>query len=158
MSEPLNNEYEISLADVKLTPPVFAAGAYAFEVVKQEVTDNKAGTGKNFVVTFASLASATSKDKVQAGESDANDIPAGRQLTKYYPLQQSDNPKAPDFRADLTRLMMALHNCSQADCPPFRTSNDLTGKKLVLQLRVAPANEATGYGESNEVSKYMPLT
>lgn len=156
MSEPLNNEYEIDLSDAKLTPPVFAAGAYAFEVTKTEVTDNKAGTGKNFVVTFASLASATSKDKVNAGEHDANDIPAGRSLTKYYPLQQSDKSKVFDFRADLTRLMMALHNCAQADCPKFNPSNDLTGKKLVLQLRVAPAGEV--YGESNEVQKYMPLT
>lgn len=158
MSEPLTNEYEIDLNDVKLTPPVFAAGAYAFEVTKQEVTENKAGNGHNFVLTFASLSPATSKDKILAGESEANDIPAGRLLTKYYPLQQSPNPKAPDFRADLTRLYMALFNCAQADVPKFSTGLDLTGKKLVLQLRVAPANEVTGYGESNEVQKYMPLS
>jgi hypothetical protein len=81
-------------------------------------------------------------------------ISAGFPITKYYPLQQSSNDKAPDFRADLARLQDAVEGTEQGNRPPFNPFN-YTGKLVMGKLKVVTSDE---YGTQNEIAKLEFVT
>lgn len=158
MSEPLemqSDDLEINLTGVSLAPPLLAPGSYPFIVKSAVKKENKQGTGYNFVVEFELTSDAVSEKNVAAGNYEERDIPAGRTLTKWFPLQQSENPKAPDFRADIIRFYMAVFNCAQADVPTFSTNREgVVGAPIVLTVKTGLPSG--GFAASNEITKMAP--
>lgn len=116
-----------------------------------EVKANKAGTGRNMVLKF-SLDNAV--PALPAANGEARVCNAGYQITEYLPLQQSDNPKAPDFRVKLCRIYDALAKTDDDSRPinlPFGT---LIGSKVILLLE--PENDPQ-YGFSARIKKFSAL-
>ena len=126
----------IDTNEVDTSRPLLTDGIYPVLVSKAEVTPNKAGTGRNLVVTFSTLEPATSVAAESEGRS--NDIAPGWMLTRYYPLQQSDNPKAPDFRVDLVKLQDACLGTKQGTRPAFNPNN-FVGCKVRAAVKVRKA-------------------
>ena len=157
MSNPLS--FSFSLADVDLSRPLLSAGSYLMRIASTKVEESKNKPGNfNYVVVFETTGAATSRDAALNGNADANDIGAGYKLTKYYPLQQSDNPKAPDFRQDITRLWLAVYNAkTPAEAPGFDAEADIVGKELSVTVRVAKAAPDSQYGDSNEIQKIQAV-
>ena len=142
----LNN---IDLSNVDTEMPVLCDGTYNFEIKEFEVAENKKKTGHNLCVKFALT---TPGDSVKARErGESNDISPGFQVRKYYPLQQSDNENAPDFRRDLAVLQEAalgakgeLNN---------ETLEQLRGKQVAIKVKVTDSDV---YGLGNDVVRVMP--
>ena len=142
----LNN---IDLTNVDTEMPVLCDGTYNFEIKEFEVAENKKKTGHNLCVKFALM---TPGDSVKARErGESNDISPGFQVRKYYPLQQSDNENAPDFRRDLAVLQEAalgakgeLNN---------ETLEQLRGKQVAIKVKVTDSDV---YGLGNDVVRVMP--
>jgi hypothetical protein len=132
----------IDLGGVDTSRPVLPDTQHVLEVEKVDVTDNKAKTGRNLVVTFKTV----NDSPDITGE---RIISAGYKVTKYYPLQQSDNPKAPDFKADLARLQDAVEGTKQGERPPFNPYN-YVGRMVLAKLKVRTDDE---YGTQNEIGK-----
>lgn len=139
-SDPLGLGMDLSNVDV--SRPVLPETEVVLVTDKVEVTDNKAKTGRNLVVVFKTV----NDSPDVTGEKI---ISAGFPITKYYPLQQSDNPKAPDFRADLTRLQDAVEGTSQGNRPLFHPHN-YVGKMVAARLKIRMDEE---FGNSNEIGK-----
>jgi hypothetical protein len=132
----------LDLGGVDTSRPVLPDTQHVLEVEKVEVTDNKAKTGRNLVVTFKTV----NDSPDITGE---RIISAGYKVTKYYTLQQSDNPKAPDFKADLARLQDAVEGTKQGERPPFNPYN-YVGRMVLAKLKVRTDDE---YGTQNEIGK-----
>jgi len=112
--DPLGLGLDLSTVDV--SRPCLPEMVHVLAVDKVEVKDNKAGTGRNLVVVFKTV-----NDSPDV--TGARVISAGYPITKYYPLQQSDNEKAPDFKADLARLQDAVEGTKQGERPAFNPFN-----------------------------------
>ncbi len=80
--------------------------------------------------------------------------PAGYQITDWLPMQQSDNPKAPDFRVKLCRVYDALAGTNDDDRPASLPFGALQGKKVILVLE--PEN-SPDFGFNARIKKYMYL-
>ena len=91
----------LDLSQVDTSRPCLPEGLYVLEVGAVELKANKAETGRNLVVQFKTVTDAMD-------HTGAKLIPVGFAVTKYYPMQQSDNPKAPDFKRDLAFLQDAV--------------------------------------------------
>lgn len=141
MNEPLN--LNIGLGDVDTSMPRLASGKHLMGIKKAEVGPNKAGTGHNLLVSFATK---------EPAESTAGDVlNPGFQVRKYYPLQQSDKENAPDFRRDIAVLIDAAYNVDDANNRPTlsqETIAGLVGREVVVTVKVTQSDE---YGEQNEV-------
>lgn len=156
MSNPLSFNFDLSTVD--LSRQLLSGGSYLMRIAESKVEESKKVPGNyNYVVTFETVTGAVSHKNQQAGD-DTEDIGAGYKITKYYPLQQSDNPKAPDFKQDITRLWLAVYNVkSPADAPAFDTEADIVGKELSVTVRVAKAAPDSQYGDSNEIQKIQAI-
>lgn len=132
----------LDLSGVDTSRPVLPEQMHVLSLAKVDVTDNKAGTGKNLVVVFNTV-----NDSPDV--TGAKIISAGYPITKYYPLQQSENPKAPDFKADLARLQDAVEGSKQGERGPFNPFN-YVGKLVMAKLKVKKDEE---FGDSNEIVK-----
>lgn len=118
-----------------------------------EVTENKAGTGHNLVVTFKSTeALPSTKDGVS--------VRVGNPLTKYYPLQASEAQIAKDmgdrFKEDLADLIDAAFGTDASSRPNLTSEvmQDLFGKSVLITARF---RDDDTYGQSNEVGRVKPL-
>lgn len=137
----------IDLSGVDTSRPALPEGMYVLEVKDVKREQNKAQTGFNLVVAFAT----TSDSPDVTGEKN---IAAGFQVRKYYPLQQSDNAKAPDFKADLARLQDAVEGTEQGNRPPFNPFN-YVGRQVMAKLKVETTDE---YGTQNNIAKLEPIS
>ena len=133
----------LDLNTVDTARPVLPEQIHALAIDKVDIQDSKSKAGnRNLVVTFKSV-----NDSPDV--TGARIISAGYPITKYYPLQQSDNPKAPDFQADLARLQDAVEGSKQGERGPFNPYN-YVGKIVLAKLKVRKDDE---FGDSNEISK-----
>lgn len=145
MSEELQSDplgLGLDLSGVDTSRPVLPEQVHVLNIDKVEVKDNKAGTGRNLVVTFKTV-----NDSPDA--TGARIISAGYPIIKYYPLQQSDNEKAPDFKADLARLQDAVEGTKQGERGAFNPFN-YVGKLVMAKLKIRKDDE---FGDSNEIVK-----
>lgn len=136
-------DLNIDIKNVDTSMPRLLAGQYLCKITEASVAANKAGTGHNLMVIFSTL---------EEGESNQGKVLApGQQFRKYYPLQQSENENAPDFRRDLTTLFDAAFKVSDpADRPAITVDNiaALNGEEVVVSVNL---KEDPEYGLQNEV-------
>lgn len=137
----------LDLSGVDTSRPALPEGMYVLEVKEVKREPNKAQTGFNLVVVFVT----TSESPDVTGEKTIN---PGFPIRKYYGLQQSDNAKAPDFKADLARLQDAVEGTEQGNRPPFNPFN-YVGKMVMAKLKVETTDE---YGTQNNIAKLEPVT
>lgn len=137
----------LNLNNVDTSRPCLPEQLHVLAIDSVEVKANKAETGKNLVVVFKTV-----NDSPDV--TGAKMISAGYPITKYYPLQQSDNPKAPDFQRDLALLQDAVEGTKAGSRPDFHPFN-YVGKMVMAKLRVRKDEE---FGDSNEIAKLEVLT
>lgn len=142
MNDPLG--LNIDLQGVSTSMPVLPAGKQPMHIASVEVKQGKEDPNKrNLLVVFA-----TAEDVQLA---DGSVIGAGFKLSKYYPLQQSDNPKAPDFKRDLAVLVDAALGTDETSRPSLGAAlNDLTGRTVIASLAIE--NDPV-YGSQNRVGR-----
>jgi hypothetical protein len=142
MQDPLAN-LNIDTNDVDTSMPCILDKKVGATITEATIEQNKRGNGFNLVVKFSTSTVA---------EGSAGPINPGYPLRKYYPLQQSENPKAPDFRRDIALLIDAVFQPeSPASRPPLNTEtvNDMIGKEVILKLKIEESDE---YGAQNSVT------
>ena len=141
--------------EVDTSRPLLPAGDVQMQVKAISVVDSKNNaTNKNLMVVFATTEPVhTPDDKV---------INPGFQLTKYYPLQQSSNEKAPDYRVDLTRLIDGVLGTSAGARPRLSDAIPLMiGRNVMVSVTVRkpkPGSSEEQYGDSNEIKKISPIS
>lgn len=146
MSDPLG-KFKISLTDAKTDMPRLKKGNYTFIIKSAEVKMKKdSETDRNLVVSFA-----TSTDSVGL---NGEKLSSGFPVTNYYPLQQSENPKAPDFKRDIVFLIAAAFKASVAEAKAMELDEklvkSLAGNKVQAFVDVQDSEK---YGPSNRISK-----
>lgn len=129
--------------------PVLQSGEVSAIIKEAKVEPNKDKTGRNLVVKFGT----TSEGVSTTGEP----VNPGFPLTRYYALQQSPNPKAPDFKRDICKLIDACYDCDIDTRPPLNgdTVAGLVGKEVLLKVSVRDASGE--YDESNDIRDVKPL-
>lgn len=135
---------DIDVANVDTSRPCLPKGLYPFEIKDVQILPSKAKPGnRNLRVDFSLSDPAEALSGVM--------INPGYVVSKYYPLQQSDNPKAPDFKVDIAKLLEAALGEKQP--LSAQAARELIGRKVILSLKVTNSEE---YGASNEVSAVKP--
>ena len=136
-------DLNIDLTGTDTAMPCLSDGLYNMTIKSLDKVENKAKTGFNLVAVFVTTTPATSVNAI--GRGDSNDISAGFPVRKWYPLQQSENPNAPDFKRDLAVLQEAcLGATGKFDV------NQLVGKTVSVKVK---ARESDDYGWGNEVGR-----
>lgn len=133
----------IALGGVDTSMPRLVSGNYEVVIDDFEVVDSKKDASKkNLLVKFKTTSDGES---TQGGV-----VRAGYQLRKYYPLQQSENENAPDFRRDLAVLIDAGYGTDETNRPDLSedTIIGLRGKRVLMSVKVSKDD---AYGETNEV-------
>jgi len=139
----------IDLKTVDTSMPKLVDGDYLFSIVQTEVLPSKIDpSNRNLVVQFSLEEDGETKDGVK--------VRKGFKMRKYFPLQQSPKPDAPDFRRDIAILFDCAFNLEDVtDRPVISTYDDfklLHGKQL--KLRIATVNSEE-YGEQNEIKRML---
>lgn len=135
MTDPLN--LNVDLDDVSTAYPRLPSGSYPFAIEKAEVAAAKKEGNYNLLIIFSLQ---------EAAEGHTGDvINTGYQVRRYYPLQQADNPDAPDFRRDIKLLLEA---CGIEGSLTNDTIPELFGKEVVCKIRLSSSKE---YGDQNDV-------
>ena len=114
------------------------AGTYGAKIVKAEVKDNKAGTGKNVVVQFSLL-----------GEKGVK----GRKITEYISVQ-NQNPDA--TRIGMAKLKDLIIKSGVSDPSTVNDISDITGNMVGLKLKVEAGRG--DYGPQNRVQGFKEYT
>ena len=142
MNDPLG--LNIDLAGVSTAMPVLPAAKYPMHIASVEPKQGKDDPNKrNLLVSFT-----TAEDVTLA---DGSIISAGFKLSKYYPLQQSDNPKAPDFRRDLAVLVDAALGTDESNRPSLgEAAASLAGRTVIASLAIE--NDPV-YGSQNRIGR-----
>ena len=139
----------IDLSNVDTTMPVLSSGLYNLTIKNFEVAENKKKTGQNLVATFATTTQETSVQAMEKGE--MGDLKPGFTIRKWYPLQQSDNPDAPDFTRDLAILQEAALGVKKN-----LDLNELLDKLVAAKVKVSDSEE---YGLGNDIGRISaPIT
>lgn len=155
MSLPLPS-LNLDLKSVDTTPPRIEDGTKAIlEIAKAECLGNKAGDGYNLLVEF--------KTTDELPNNKGTSMQPGYTLSKYYPLQQAEQKPGkgapPDFKIDLTKLVLAAYDVAQSEAPEFNdeTVSGLVGKRVSATIKL---KDDPQYGPSNEVAniKAVPST
>jgi hypothetical protein len=148
MSGPLDLNIDLNETDTAM--PVLLPGLYDASVKSAEVSENNAKTGWNLVMQFELNEPATSVAAEERG--DENDISPGFVLFKYYPMQQSDNEKAPDFKRDLAALQDACLGTERGHRGELRYT-EFVGKPVTISTKIG--KETNDYPASTEVKRVM---
>lgn len=133
------------LSGVSTDMPRLADGDYPCGIKSTEIAENKAGTGHNMCVIF--------KTTEEGFDQNGEPLNAGMEVRKYYPLQQSENPNAPDFRRDICVLIDAALGTDQNTRPALTEEliASLVGEEVTVGVKLRESEE---YGLQNEV-KYV---
>lgn len=148
MSLPLP-DLNLDLKNTDISMPRLAAGKYDLEISKVDCEPSKKDANNyNLIVEFKTLD--------EQPDNKGGTLQPGYILRRYFPLQQSPNPKAPDFKRDLTLLTMAAYNVPQSECPEFNdeTVQGLVGRRLNANVKLKDDEE---YGPSNEVGGFKAI-
>lgn len=141
-------DLNIDLNGVDTSAPCLVAGEYAFHIGDIKVEPKKdEPTKRNLVVKFVLAQPANSS----AGHS----ISPGFPISKYYPLQQSENPKAPDFKRDLSILLDAVFATNESTRPKLNgeTLAEMLGRTVVAVVSVT---NSEAYGAQNNIVRIKP--
>ena len=149
-SDPMN--FAIALGGrVDTTPPCPAAGSYVATLSNVDCKPNSKGTGNNLILQFQldnpgpALPSASGEPKT---------FSAGFRLTEWLPLQQSDNPNAPDFRVKICKIYDAIAGTDDDTRPSNVPFGSLLQKKLILVIE--PQHDEQ-YGMQPRIKKFQYL-
>ena len=148
MSETANAplDLNIDLSSVETARPVLPAGNYVAIVKAMEKQENKAKTGFNLVVHFATVAPTTSIK--------GSPVDAGFQIIDRYPLQPSqEKPDSNYWQVKLAQLQDAATGSSDEHRPAFNPQ-EILGKQVLLVLDVESSDE---YGDQNRVKRVLQL-
>lgn len=149
MSDGPLDDLNVDITDTDTTIPRLPDCQVAAEITKATVAENSRQDGMNLVVDFATLEEHEAAD----GKRTVN---AGYPLRTWYPLQQSDNPKAPDFRIGLAELSDAALGTSQGNRPSLKEMvSALPGRKVSVRIQF---EEDEQYGPSNRVRRVKALS
>ena len=137
-------DVNLDLAGVDTSMPRLEPGTYAMSIASVSIKPNKAGTGRNMQVEFATTS--------QANSTKGDTIHEGYKISKYYPLQQAENANAPNFKRDICILIDAVFGTTQETRPALNseTINSMKGKIVDVIVGVSTSDQ---YGESNEVKR-----
>ena len=142
----------LNLKEVDTSIPVLAEGEYNMIISEVECKPSKTDeTKRNLVVTFRTI-------QENPGHKPETVCGPHYPVRKYYPLQQSENPAAPDFRRDLALLFDAAFQITDPDDRPKIESEGQfeVVKQKEVRVRVSVRDDAD-YGISNEVKKVLPV-
>lgn len=133
----------LELSGTDLTPDRLPKGEYGFTIKSAEFVAGKVDGRYNLLTIY--------KLNEDAVSQRGNPISAGYEIRSYRPLQQSDNPKAPDFKVALTKDIMATFGI--ADVAEVPALNDellaaMAGRPVILSLSLDDIEE---FGPSNSV-------
>lgn len=145
---PLPN-LNLDLKNTDISSPRLAAGKYDLEISSVDCQPSKRDESNyNLLVEF--------KTTDEAPDNKGGTLQPGYTLRRYFPLQQSPNPKAPDFKVDITKLLMAAYNVEQSECPDFNdeTVSGLVGRRLTASVKLKDDEQ---YGPSNEVGGFKAI-
>lgn len=143
--QPLN----LNLNGVDTTPDRLQKGKYVMEIKEAAFVESKNVSGNwNLLVVFSTVQEETS----QKGTT----LQPGMQVRTYMPCQQSENPKAPDFRVQLAKFLDGVYNTPDArpDLQQAVASGELVGKKVEVSVNF---KEDESFGPSNEVRDFHPV-
>jgi hypothetical protein len=150
-NEPLN-PFVVDLGgNVDTTPPVPIAGEHIARLEEVDRKPNKAGTGANLVLTFGLSSAVPALPGKDGTPRTAN---AGTRFTVYQPLQQSDNPAAPDFRVSVARLYDGIAGTDDSTRPGALDFGALVGREVVL---VTAVENDPQYGMQARVKRVKSL-
>ena len=113
----------VDLNDVDAGRPVLPKAQYVMKVDNVEVVENKAGTGRNLIIDFATTQPTESTKGAH--------VNVGFRIRNYYPLQPSENN--PDSDLWKQRLAWRLSKVSVASSTP--TSSRSVKSLLILTSR-----------------------
>jgi len=141
-------DLELDLTDVDTSFPTLQENTVLVRVINAEIVptkkDNEDGSKKNLMMTYAT---------VTENPSTSGDVIApGYPLKEWYPLQQSDNPNAPDYKVGLAKLLEALFG----ERPQFNQATiDMMGGKEALAL--VKVRETEEFGKQNDVKRLIQI-
>ncbi len=146
MNDPLG--LNIDLNGISTATPVIPAGQQPFNIDTVTVEQSKSDPNKRNLKVKFTLA-------VDVAAADGGIISAGFPLTKYYPLQQSDNAKAPDFRRDLCVLVDAALKTDESTRPNLgQALGAIQGQTVMVNLAVEHDDR---YGPQNRIGRLTPV-
>lgn len=148
MNDPLG--LNINLQEVDTSRPVIVAGKYAFSVKECSRVPKKDDPNKfNLLIVFTLDQEA---ETVQGGT-----VQPGYQIRRYLPLQQSDNPNAPNFIIELVRFFDAAFDIESPEqrSTVFPDPGEFVGRALGLIVSV---QEDDAMGKSNDVRGFLRLS
>lgn len=136
-------DINVNLREVDTSMPVLEKGKYGAVIKDCEVLENKEKTGHNLKVSFATIEPGTS--------TKGEPVNPGFPLSRFFPLQQSSNPKAPPFLRDICKLIDAALGTDDTTRPENLNSalEDIKGRELTLVLTVREATDE--YDATNDV-------
>lgn len=139
----------INLQTTDTTRPILADGIVEAVIDSVEVAPGKKDPSKyNLAVKFITSGDAMS--------TKGDTIGANYPLRRYYQLQQSDNPDAPDFRVDLAKLFDAAFDIRKPQDRPVIDSAEsfdlLVGRPVLLRVS---SEESDQYGVQNVVKTVL---
>lgn len=142
-------DFSLDVAGLDTARPVLPEREYEMKVVSVIAKPNKAQTGANLLVTFAT------REKHRSSTGD--EVPAGFKVDKYYPLQPNPeklNDETYDplgYKKDLTILFDACNPDIDASSRPNLTlplMKAQAGKFLIVPLGISKDPQ---FGNKNEV-------
>lgn len=138
----------INLQAVDTSSPVLRDGIYPATIKSADVVPNKKDPAKrNLRVQFTL--------DIDAPTVQDSTVAAGWPLSKYYPLQQSDNDKAPPFERDLTALVDASFGIKNAEDRPMGFPNPATLVGRQVRLRVKCTVNTQTDEKSNDITAVL---
>lgn len=147
-NDPLGLNVDLKAVDTSY--PVAAPGQYACVVKEMEVVPKKDDpTKRNLKMTYAL------SDPAPLDDDPTKTVNAGYIFTEYYPLQQSDNPNAPDFKVGIAKLVDAVFHTDANTRPSiFPAPSEFIGRPVVAVVKV---DNDPQYGKRNSVAALIAL-
>lgn len=141
---------QIDLQSTDTTRPIIADGLVPAVIDSVEVAPSKKDANKwNLAVKFLT----TSPSLSTKGDRINENYP----LRRYYQLQQSDNPDAPDYKIDLAKLFDAAFDIKNPKDRPIIDNTDVFNQLVGRPVTLRVASEDTDqYGLQNVVKAVLP--
>ena len=149
-SDPMNFAIDLG-GRVDTSMPCPAAQQAVATLASIDMQLNKKGNGNNLILKFQLD---NEVPALPATDGSPKTCPAGYSITEWLPLQQSDNPKAPDFRKKLCIVYDALAGTNDDTRPASLPFGTLQGKKVILNLE--PEN-SPDFGFNARIKKFQYL-
>lgn len=146
-------QLNVNINDVDTTVALIPDRTIVPAVVETvEVDENKAKTGHNLIITFATTA------PVPESTVPGKPVGPGRKLTNYYPLQASEkqieNGQENMWLERIVQLIDNVLGTEQGNRPTLEEAVEaLRGKPVALTVRVESDDQ---YGDQNRVGRVEP--